>query len=260
MPTVKVNGLNLHYEEHTTSTSKDPLLMLMGLKFSLLDWGDNLPKELSKFYRVITFDNRASGLSDTPPGPFTVSDMADDAAGLLSELKISRAHVFGISMGGMIAQELALNYPTLVQKLVLGCTACRAAFSPGALETFLISAGSGDPPIWSLLFSPDFIKNNRASLAAFWKKVEPRHSKNAAYQAQLSAVMSHNACSRLSKIVAETLILTGDKDPLIPPSNSVDLKTLIPKSTLAPYIKGALHGFPYSHWKETLAELTAFLK
>lgn len=70
MPTVKVNGLNLHYEERTTSTSKDPLLMIMGFTFSLLDWGDDLPKELSKFYRVITFDNRASGLSDTPHGIF----------------------------------------------------------------------------------------------------------------------------------------------------------------------------------------------
>jgi pimeloyl-ACP methyl ester carboxylesterase len=104
--------------------------MIMGLTFSLLDWGEDLPNELSKFNRVIVFDNRASGESDTPPGPFTIADMADDAAGLLSELKISSAHVFGISMGGMIAQELALNYPKLVQKLILGCTACKAAFSP----------------------------------------------------------------------------------------------------------------------------------
>ena len=259
MPTVKVNGLNLHYEEHTTPTSKAPLLMIMGLKFSLLDWGDDLPKELSKFYRVIIFDNRASGLSDTPPGPFTVSDMADDAKGLLSALKISRAHVFGISMGGMIAQELALNYPTLVHKLVLGCTACRPAFSRAVLPTFLM-LGRDDPPIWSLLFSPDFIKKKRTSLTAFWKTVEPRHSNEPAYLAQLSAVMSHDACSRLSKVVAETLILTGDGDRLIPPSNSAELKRLIPKSTLAPYIKDALHGFPYSHWKETLAALTAFLK
>lgn len=233
--------------------------MIMGLKFSLLDWGDDLPRELSKFYRVITFDNRASGLSDTPSGFFTISDMAKDAKGLLSALKISRAHVFGISMGGMIAQELALNYPTLVEKLVLGCTACKTTtFSKGALDAF-ISSGNGDPPIWSLLFSPDFIKKNRTSLTAFWKTVEPHHSKEPAYLAQLSAVMSHNACSRLSKVGAETLILTGDKDPLIPPSNSATLDTLIPKSTARP-IKGALHGFPYSHWKETLAELTAFLK
>jgi 3-oxoadipate enol-lactonase len=146
MPTVKVNGINLHYEEHTTPTSKDPLLMIMGLTFSLLDRGEDLPNELSKFYRVIVFDNRASGESDNPPGPFTIADMADDAAGLLSELKISSAHVFGISMGGMIAQELALNYPKLVQKLILGCTACKAAFSPIVLDAF-VNPGSGDPPM-----------------------------------------------------------------------------------------------------------------
>lgn len=99
MPTVKVNGINLYYEERTTPTSKEPLLMIMGLTFSLLDWGEDLPNELSKLYRVIIFDNRASGQSDTPPVPFTISDMADDTAGLLSELKISSAYVFGISMG-----------------------------------------------------------------------------------------------------------------------------------------------------------------
>lgn len=185
--------------------------------------------------------------------------MADDAAGLLSELKISSAHVFGISMGGMIAQELALNYPKLVQKLVLGCTACRATFSPPALDAF-VNSRSGDPPIWPLLFTQEFIRKNRTSLEAFWKKAEPGHSKGAAYQAQLAAVSSHNACNRLSRIASETLILTGEDDPVIDPSNSQELASKIPKHTLAPPIKDALHGFPYSHWKETLAALTDFLK
>lgn len=259
MPNVKVNGINLHYEEHITATSKEPLLMIMGLTFSLLDWGDDLPNELAKFYRVIVFDNRASGESDTPPGSFTIVDMADDAAGLLSALKISSAHVFGISMGGMIAQELALNHPKLVQKLILGCTACRATFSSAALDAF-ISPGSGDPPIWPLLFTEDFIKKNRTSLSAFWKKVEPHHSKDAAYRAQLAAVSRHDACDRLSTIVADTLILTGDDDPVIDPSNSKDLASKIPTSRLATLIKDARHGFPYSHWKETVTELTGFLK
>lgn len=159
----------------------------------------------------------------------------------------------------MIAQELALKYPKLVKKLVLGCTACAATFSPAAGAAF-INSGSGDPPILSLLFSQKFIQKNKTSLEAFWKKVEPGHSKGVAYQAQLVAVSNHDACSRLSKIAAETLILTGDQDPVIDPSNSDNLTKMIPKSVLAPRIKDALHGFPYSHWKETLALLTAFLK
>lgn len=259
MPSAKVNGTNLYYEEHTTPTSKESLLLIMGLTFSLLDWGDDLPNELSKAYRVIIFDNRASGQSDTPPTPFTVSNMADDAAGLLSFLKISRAHVFGISMGGMIAQELALKYPKLLNKLVLGCTACRPAFSSAAQAAF-VSSGSGDPPLWSLLFSPAYIQKNKASLTAFWRKVEPRHSKDAAYKAQMAAVVSHDACSRLSKITTPTLIITGDADPLIDPANSDYLAAKIPNSPTLVRMKGGFHGFPYSHWKETADALTGFLK
>ena len=185
--------------------------------------------------------------------------MADDAAGLLSELKVNSTYVFGISMGGMIAQELALNYPKIVKKLVLGCTACRPAFSPAAGVAFM-SSDSGDPPVWPLLFSNDFIRDNRTNLVAFWKKAEPHHSKGAAYQAQLAAVSNHDSCDRLSKMDVETLILTGDQDPIICPKNSKELEKKIPKSKMEPWIKGARHGFPYSHWNETANLLTGFLK
>ena len=262
MATTSVNGLDLYYEELTTATSKAPLLMIMGLTFSLLDWGDDLPKALSNNYRVIMFDNRASGRTkaSSPLAPFTVSNLADDAAGLLAQLKISRAHVFGISMGGMIAQELAVKHSGLVHKLVLGCTACSSAIlSPGALGA-TTGSGSGDPPAWALLFSKDFIEKNRTNLAPFWKRAEPFHSQGVEKDLQMGAVMTHDTCSRLSKIGSETLILTGDSDPVIHPSNSDKLKEIPGARLVTDPFKGAFHGFPYSHWKETLAELTGFLK
>jgi pimeloyl-ACP methyl ester carboxylesterase len=187
--------------------------------------------------------------------------MAADAAGLLAALKISRAHIFGVSMGGMIAQELALGYPAMVHKLILGCTACgRGALSTSSLGAFAGSAGR-DPAAWSLLFSPDFIDKHRTSLAAFWNKVTKHHSNEVESAFQLNAVMQHDTCKRLDKIDAETLILTGNLDPVIVPSNSDELKK-IPKSELikgGPFA-GAFHGFPYSHWKETAMAIANFLK
>lgn len=106
--------------------------MIMGLKFSLLDWGEKLPQKLAEKYQLILFDNRDSGRSNRAKNPYSMADMANDKSSLLDELGINKAHVFGISMGGAspkgqaafssIAQHFALNHPHKVDKLILGCT------------------------------------------------------------------------------------------------------------------------------------------
>ena len=105
------------------AAERDPLLLIMGLG-ATLEWWRRLIPILAPRYRTIVYDNRGVGRSDVPPGPYSIPVMADDAAAVLNAAGISSAHVFGASMGGMIAQELALNHPLRVRSLILGCTAC----------------------------------------------------------------------------------------------------------------------------------------
>src|SRR5512137_1250660 len=107
MPKVKVNGVTLDYE---VEGQGDPLIMIIGLGSDQSNW--RLQKgQFNKLFRVITFDNRGAGKSDKPPGPYSIKMMADDTIGLMDYLRIDKAHILGVSMGGMIAQEIAINYP-----------------------------------------------------------------------------------------------------------------------------------------------------
>src|SRR5215510_118655 len=116
MSIAKIGSLDIFYEEHGGG---DPLLLIMGLAADSTAWMFQLPA-FAEHYRTIVFDNRGVGRSSKPAGPYTIHEMADDAAGLLDALHVARAHVVGVSMGGMIAQELALRHPARVRGLVLG--------------------------------------------------------------------------------------------------------------------------------------------
>ena len=119
MPFVQVNDLKIYYEEYGAGT---PLLLVMGLGATVLGWSLPQVKRLATKHRVILFDNRGAGQTDKPRGPYTMPQLAADAVGLLDALSIGRAHVFGVSMGGMIVQHIALDYPQRVRSLILGCT------------------------------------------------------------------------------------------------------------------------------------------
>ena len=120
MPKVKVGDINIYYEIHGEG---EPLVLIMGYGGNSGQWFRQIPG-LTKEYRVIVFDNRGTGRSDKPDISYTMETMAGDVAGLLDAIDIPAAHVYGVSMGGMIAQHVALNYPEKVKGLVLGCTTC----------------------------------------------------------------------------------------------------------------------------------------
>ena len=119
MPFADNQGTRIYWDEQGTGA---PVLLIMGLGYPSAMWHRMRPA-LSASYRTIVLDNRGAGQSDVPPGPYSIALMASDAAAVLDAAGVPSANVFGVSMGGMIAQEFALQYPGRVQSLILGCTA-----------------------------------------------------------------------------------------------------------------------------------------
>lgn len=246
MPKATVGDLDIHYQ---IQGKGEPLLMIMGLSFSLLDWGTKLPELLAQRYKVILFDNRDAGETSRSSHPYTIAQMAADAAGLLDALGESRANVFGASMGGMIAQHFALNYPDKLNKLILGCTMAGGSCSQLGAFSNLFNGN-----VLELLFTPEFIRQNQTDLATFFQTTTPFHSKGDALARQSYAMSSHDTCNLLGKITAPTLVITGGSDRVIPPQNSDVLVQKIPGAKQE-IIKGAAHAFCFSHPDSTATAL-----
>lgn len=253
MSQITVGNLSVNYE---IKGNGYPLLMIIGLSFSLLDWGDELPDELAKHYQVILYDNRDAGRTTTSSvKDYTIADLADDAAGLLEELGINQAHVFGVSMGGMVAQQFALRHADKLNKLVLGCTMAGGNCSvPAKLSSF--AGGS----LLDLLFTQSYLADasNKRNVENFLANTSPYHSKEGGLYRQLNAIASHDTCNTLKSIKSPTLIITGDSDVVIPRANSDVLQREIPGAKLEVLTNGN-HGFPYSHALGTASLLINFL-
>ncbi|MEH2072547.1 MAG: alpha/beta hydrolase [Nostoc sp.] len=250
MPETQVGDISIYYE---VKGSGYPLLMIMGLSFSLLDWGDVFLDELAKHYQVIVFDNRDSGRTKSQSTDnYTTADMANDAAGLLNALGIAQAHVLGLSMGGMIAQLFALRHASKLNKLILSCT-----MAGGDCSDFNPN-NQGD--LLDLLFPESYlaISNNREKAEDFFKKTSLYHSQPDGLSRLIQAHNTHDTCNFLQGIKAPTLIITGDSDSVIPPVNSNILNNKISGSELK-IIKQAGHGFLYSHTAEFAKILIDFL-
>lgn len=246
MPKVNVNGCDIYYEVHGQG---DPLVMIMGLRRNMEWWYHQIPV-LSNHFKVIVFDNRGAGRSDKPEMDYSIRLFADDTAALMDELGIDHAHVLGISMGGYIAQELAINYPEKVDNLALGCTSCggdRAVLmSADRLAKFTANKGLTPEEIlqkdMDIYFSDMFIKKNPIKIQEF-SKISMRYYQPAhAFERQFAACMKHDTAERLYRISAPTLILAGDDDPLVPSENSKILEDLMPGAQLS-FFAGCRHCF-----------------
>jgi len=248
MAKAETNGIEIYYEEHG---SGEPLLLIMGWGGNAASWRPQLAG-LAEHFRVIAFDNRGVGRTSAPEGPYTIPQMAQDATGLMDELDIRRAHIFGISMGGMIAQELAIEQPNRIDKLVLGCTspgstqAAGVAQLHGDVASFRDQNGQHDLEWFQefllRLWTQDAMTKATAELQDFVLSLIrfPPTSHGLIHQAE--AVLSHNTYDRLSQIQHETLVITGDEDPLIHPENSVILAERIPNARLMVF-EGLRHAF-----------------
>jgi len=234
----------------------------MGLALSSRGWSD-LPGRLADRFRVVVFDNRGTGRSARPPGFFSMAHMADDAARVLDAANIDRAHVFGVSMGGMIAQELALRHSQRVRTLALGCTYAswlrsrRPSFSVvrDLLDGIFVRRRASRLRLASVLVSAEVLANESGRFVDWMKRAEPAAPLVTALQ--MAAVFRHATEARLPTIATPTLVITGDGDRLIPPENSRRLAHLIPGSKLVE-LRGAGHCFPFEQPIETTGVLTNF--
>src|SRR3954454_2143417 len=133
---------------HQRRGAGEPLLLIQGMSGTHLSWGEPFVADLEREFAVVAYDHRGIGRSDPVSAPFSIADLADDAAGLLDALGWDTAHVLGISMGGMVAQELILRHPERVRTLALGCTYCGGPGSqlagPEVFQALQSSMLSGD--------------------------------------------------------------------------------------------------------------------
>ncbi|UCC60763.1 MAG: alpha/beta fold hydrolase [Dehalococcoidia bacterium] len=244
MPRAYVNGINIYYN---IEGQGEPLVLIMGYSGGLIGWVFQR-RAFGKHNRIITLDNRGVGKTDKPGGAYSMKMMADDTVGLMDHLGIEKAHICGMSMGGMIAQEIAINYPERVGKLVLGCTAARRTDSLGAILG--LGEGYTDDDIRALpimkfvnsLYSYGFNKCLYRIFMVPMAKVYARFSSPIGLTVQLEAVLAHNTLDRLHMIGAPTLVITGTEDRLVPPSSSEALANGIPNARLV-RIEGGSHSF-----------------
>jgi 3-oxoadipate enol-lactonase len=263
MPLLSVNGIDLYYEEAGDGL---PLLLISGAGGKTLDWTPLLPA-LSERFRVVSFDNRGGGRSSAPPGPYTTRQMADDATALLDHLAITRAHVVGLSLGGMIGQELALAAPARVDRLVLLATYARPRLSILApWQTFLRQAREQalDPTGYALCtmpwyFTPAFMVQQEQVEAALAKMLSaPYPTPGHGLTAQAAAARHHDALERLSAIAAPTLVLVGAEDIVTPPSSAQELAAGIPGARLQVLERGG-HLMSVEYPEAVAEALLAFL-
>jgi 3-oxoadipate enol-lactonase len=259
MPTAALTDVSLHYEEWGDGR---PLLLIPGIPALASDWAPLARRLAEDGHRAIAYDNRGSGASTVTPGPYTTAQMAGDALALLDHLGVERADVFGISMGGMIAQELALAAPGRVGRLVLGCTHAGVAHAV-AMPREAGRAFALETDDWALrmrtLAPFAFAEGvDPALLDGFIAKKSADVQDPAGYAGQIQAVLAHDTAARLHEIGAPTLVLTGDDDRVIPGGSSGLLAERILGATLR-VIPGTGHLFFIERLDDTLAVLGEFL-
>jgi 3-oxoadipate enol-lactonase len=237
MPIAKVDDIELDYER---SGSGPPLLLIMGMSGSALHWGEPFLEALRRDFEVIVYDHHGVGASSRLEQPITIVGMAENAVGLLDALEIDSAHVMGISMGGMIAQELALAHPERVRTLTLGCTYCggegSSFLSPELSERLAEARRSGDREralrtSWEANVSAAMV-DDRDAYAAYLAIGQRRAVALSVIEAQTEAIRAHDTSARLSKLAMPTLVIHGTADEILPVQNGRLVASHIPGSHL----------------------------
>jgi 3-oxoadipate enol-lactonase len=232
VPITQANGIQIYYEIHGDG---QPIVVIEGLSIDVTTL-ERIVSELAQKYRVIVFDNRGAGRSDKPDIPYSIEVMSEDTAALLSELKIVKANIIGISMGGRIAVELTLQHPELVKSLILVSTGAKVTKSARR----------------SLLFILIEIPRRLGNL---WKKYP---QPNYAYRRQRQASENYDATTMLPRIQVPTLILHGKGDRIVPYASAETMHNEIKDSKIVSFKGG--HTFFFWRQKEFIGAVEEFLE
>ncbi|MBI3636804.1 MAG: alpha/beta fold hydrolase [Candidatus Rokubacteria bacterium] len=229
---VRVNDIDLYYEE---SGAGDPLVLIMGLSGDHLAWGFQVPA-FAERYRVIAFDNRGVGQSGQPDIEYTIPRMAEDTRVLMDALGIERAHVLGVSMGGMIAQELTLRHPTRVRTLQIHCSMARPDGHMRALLEAWRTIRAALPPepamrtVATYLFAPTTYDERPEFVELVIQSglANPYPQSLTGFLRQCGAVATHDTLDRLGAIRCPALVSVGEEDILVPARFSRHVAEKIP--------------------------------
>ena len=237
MPIARNGSVKLYWE----STGEGPaVLLIAGQGMTLQGWWSTIPI-LARSFRVIAFDNRDTGRSSRVPLPYTVAQMADDAIAVLDAAQERRAHVYGLSLGASVAQEMALRHPERVQALVLGASTPGVPLAvlpqPLALTFFARAGGMGPEEAEWAAVPYTYSEASRRRRAERIAENIARRMKSPidtlAYLHQAAAIAAHSTCSRLNHIAAPVLVVHGEQDMIVPPSNGRLLAERIPGAQLS---------------------------
>ncbi len=240
MALAKTGEIELSYDR---AGEGPPLLLIMGMSGTKHHWGGSLLEALQRDFETIVYDHRDAGDSTRTGQPFTIVDLATDAAGLLAALDIDSAHVMGISMGGMIAQELALAHADSLRSLTLGCTYCGGEGSmlagEGVMRKLAEAMSSGDR---ERAIRASFEVNVSSSFAADEKAWARFRATGMRYglpveviMRQMQAIAGHDTSARLPSLEVPTQVVHGTLDQLLPVQNGHMIAGLIPDSSLEIY-------------------------
>lgn len=262
MPKIAVSGLEVGYD---CVGSGPPVVLVGGLACERGAWF-GFDRRLARELRVLTYDLRATGETTGSARDYSIPRLASDLLALLDALEWERPHVVGVSMGGMIAAELALSNPTRVDRLVLGCTHSGGGAierpAPAVLAKLPELAQGADrfaEGFLELAHTPEFLATHEALRLSMLQHRRAMPRSRRVHTAQLGAILAHDVSTRLAGLRARTLIMTGDRDELVPPGNS---------SALAAQIRGArllrLEDAGHAFWVEApeiaAQAISAFLR
>ena len=232
MPSIDAGGSELHY---LRAGSGEPMLLIQGMSATHMAWGRPFLAPLEESFECIVFDNRGMGLSGQAQLPFEITDLAGDVAALLDALEIERAHVVGISMGGMIAQELALAHPERVRSLTLGATYCGGPegtlMDPADLQMLAAAMASGEREqvfraMWEINLSPAF-REDESRFAEFCAMGSALPAPREVIVQQMQACAAHDTSTRLAGLEVPTQVIHGTADRLLGVNNGIQIAALL---------------------------------
>jgi 3-oxoadipate enol-lactonase len=259
-----VNGASIAFDVRGTGP---PLVLIMGYRLNSSAWPAEFVEGLAERFTLVLFDNRGTGLSDKPISGYALSNMADDVLGLMDHLGIAQSNLLGYSMGGAIAQELVCRHPNRVSSLVLFATLCggtRAAYADESVMRVMHNLEGLTPAqaarrIWAVTYEPNYLAANRDKIERQMQlEIESPTPLHAA-DLQFQALVDFDSSTALPEVRAPTLVVTADRDRLIPPRNSEVIADLIPGARLI-VLRGRGHRAIWEAPAQCLALVADFLE